>query len=143
MSTFTPTPEEMQNKNEPGKPMGQSVPDNLASGISPASMAQLTQLLADYQSKLDVWQAADKEVHKQIDLVMSGAELLNTIATTLIPAITGLIKGVGGAGGLSGTSAPSGGIGGSLTGLLNMVQQITSIKNTVQGLLPGLKIPGL
>ena len=137
MSAFTPTPEEMANKNEPGKPMGPSTPDNLASGISAANLELLTTQLTDYQAKLAAWQVADQAVHKQIDLVMSGAELLNTIATTVIPAITGLIKGAASTANTASTG-PLSGINNALTNLLTGVQQINSLKNAVLPLLASI-----
>ena len=147
MSRFTPTPNEGQ-PIVPGEPLKPSWPDELSSGVSLATMAELNTNLADFYTKLAAWEKARQDVDMEVALVLSWVQVANTFVSKILPVILSIAQAAMGgsiSGGGSGTTttSPLSGITGILSGLPAQIGQFQTIFNQIKSLLPAGVLPGL
>jgi len=135
MSRFTPTPNEGQ-PIVPGEPLKPSWPDELSSGVSLATMAELNANLADFYAKLAVWEQARQDVETEITLVLSWVEVANTFVSKILPQILSIVK-TAQASGVA-TTSPINNILGIVSGLPQQIGQFKTIIDQIKTFLPVL-----
>ena len=135
MSRFTPTPNEGQ-PIVPGEPLKPSWPDELSSGVSLATMAELNANLADFYAKLAVWEQARQDVETEITLVLSWVEVANTFVSKILPQILSIVK-TAQASGVA-TTSPINNILGIVSSLPQQIGQFKTIIDQIKTFLPVL-----